>query len=172
MLRYLLAHGILTSSEEVSDWAGAEPRCSAITRRTTSRSRSPDAPRHGIPVPLYNLVYHDCVIQPWMMDRVAGGDDYMLYALLNGGAPYLIRDAAYAGMDGDMNAALRARTENDIERCAVVAGLHRRVGMQELVRHDLVGGDPLVQRSVFADGTAVTCDFHAQTYEVAANGSH
>lgn len=60
-----------------------------------------------------------------MMDRVAGGDDYMLYALLNGGAPYLIRDAAYAGMDGDMNAALRARTENDIERCAVVAGLHR-----------------------------------------------
>ncbi len=45
-------------------------------------------------------------------------------------------------------------------------------GMQELVRHDLVGGDPLVQRSVFADGTAVTCDFHAQTYEVAANGSH
>lgn len=123
-------------------------------------------------MPLYNLVYHDCVIQPWMMDRVAGGDDYMLYALLNGGAPYLIRDAAYAGMDGDMNAALRARTENDIERCAVVAGLHRRVGMQELVRHDLVGGDPLVQRSVFADGTAVTCDFHAQTYEIAANGSH
>ena len=168
---YLLAHGILTSSEEVSDWA-VPSLVFCHYAPYDFQMRSPDAPRHGIPVPLYNLVYHDCVIQPWMMDRVAGGDDYMLYALLNGGAPYLIRDAAYAGMDGDMNAALRARTENDIERCAVVAGLHRRVGMQELVRHDLVGGDPLVQRSVFADGTAVTCDFHAQTYEVAANGSH
>jgi len=168
---YLLAHGILTSSEEVSDWA-VPSLVFCHYAPYDFQMRSPDAPRHGIPVPLYNLVYHDCVIQPWMMDRVAGGDDYMLYALLNGGAPYLIRDAAYAGMDGDMNAALRARTENDIERCAVVAGLHLRVGMQELVRHDLVGGDPLVQRSVFADGTAVTCDFHAQTYEVAANGSH
>ena len=40
---------------------------------------------------------------------------------LGAGAPDLIRDAAYAGMDGDMTAALRARTENDIERCAVAA---------------------------------------------------
>ena len=112
---YLLAHSILTSSEEVSDWA-VPSLVFCHYAPYDFQMRSPDAPRHGIPVPLYNLVYHDCVIQPWMMDRVAGGDDYMLYALLNGGAPYLIRDAAYAGMDGDMNAALRARTENDIER--------------------------------------------------------
>ena len=26
--------------------------------------------------------------------------------------------------------------------------------------------------TIAADGTAVTCDFHAQTYEIAANGSH
>ena len=45
------------------------------------------------------------------------GDDYMLHALLNGGAPYLIRDAAYIGVDGDMDDEQRARTENDIERC-------------------------------------------------------
>ena len=41
-----------------------------------------------------------------------------------------------------------------------------RVGMQELVRHEFVDDDPLVQRSVFADGTAVTCDFHTQTYRI------
>ena len=28
-----------------------------------------------------------------MMDRVSEQEDYMLYALLNGGAPYLRRDA-------------------------------------------------------------------------------
>ena len=61
--------------------------CSAITRPTISSSPRRDAPRGGVPVPLQNLVYHDCVIEPWMMDRVTGGDDYMLYALLNGGSP-------------------------------------------------------------------------------------
>lgn len=37
---------------------------------------------------------------------------------------------------------------------------------QELVRHEFVDDDPLVQRSVFADGTAVICDFHTQTYRI------
>ena len=162
---YLLSHGILSSSEEVSDWA-VPSLVFCHYAPYDFQMRSPDAPRQGVPVPLYNLVYHDCVIEPWMMDRVIGGDDYMLYALINGGAPYLIRDAAYVGMDGDMDAAKRAKAENDIARCATVAALHERVGMSELVRHDFVDGDPLVQRSTFADGTVVTCDLRAQTYDI------
>ena len=103
---------------------------------------APDAPRGGVPVPLQNLVYHDCVIEPWMMDRVTGGDDYMLYALLNGGAPYLIRDAAYAGIDGDVGGAgIDGTLEDDIARCRVVADLHRRVGMLEMTGFDFVDGD-------------------------------
>ncbi|KFI50735.1 DUF5696 domain-containing protein [Bifidobacterium biavatii] len=162
---YLLSHGILSSSEEVSDWA-VPSLVFCHYAPYDFQMRDPSAPRQGVPVPLYNLVYHDCVIEPWMMERVAGGDDYMLYALLNGGAPYLIRDAAYVGVDGDMSPEQRAQAENDIERCNAVAALHERVGMSELVRHDFVGGDPLVQRSVFADGTVVTCDFHDQTYRI------
>ena len=162
---YLLSHGILSSSEEVSDWA-VPSLVFCHYAPYDFQMRSPEAPRHGIPVPLYNLVYHDCVIQPWMMERVVNGDDYMLYALLNGGAPYLIRDAAYVGVDGDMDDAQRAQAENDIERCQIVAALHERVGMSELVRHEFVDGDPLVQRSTFADGTSVTCDFHTQEYRI------
>ncbi|MCH9276816.1 DUF5696 domain-containing protein [Bifidobacterium amazonense] len=162
---YLLSHGILSSSEEVSDWA-VPSLVFCHYAPYDFQMRDPSAPRQGVPVPLYNLVYHDCVIQPWMMDRVADGDDYMLYALINGGAPYLIRDAAYVGVDGDMSPEQKAQAENDIERCNVVAALHEKVGMSELVRHEFVGGDPLVQRSVFADGTSVTCDFRAQTYRI------
>jgi len=43
----------------------------------------PGSPKKGIPVPLFNLVYHDCVIEPWMMDKVSNDEDYMLYALIN-----------------------------------------------------------------------------------------
>ena len=35
-----------------------------------------------------------------MMDRVSKDEDYMLYALLAGGAPYLVRDGAYPNTDG------------------------------------------------------------------------
>ena len=52
--------------------------------------RRPEEPKQGIPVPLFNLVYHDCVIIPWMMEKHEN-EDYMLYALINGGAPYFDR---------------------------------------------------------------------------------
>ena len=164
---WLLAHGILTSSEEVSDWAmGSLVFCHYAPY--DFQMRDPAAPRGGVPVPLQNLVWHDCVIEPWMMDRIEGGEDYMLYALLNGGAPYLIRDAAYAGIDGDTgDASAKARLEDDIERCQTVCSLHRQVGMLEMTGFEFVDGDVRVQRATFADGTSVTVDFAAQRYEIA-----
>ncbi len=56
--------------------------CSAIMHRMTLCCARQRHPKKGIPVPLFNLVYHDCVIEPWMMDRVSKDEDYMLYALL------------------------------------------------------------------------------------------
>lgn len=60
--------------------------------------RHPAVPEKAFP--LRYLVYHDCIILPWFMDRLKGQEDYMLYALLNGGAAYLDRDGAYPGCDG------------------------------------------------------------------------
>ena len=163
---WLLSQGILTSSEETSDWA-MPSLVFCHYAPYDFQMVAPDSPREGVPVPLQNLVWHDCVIEPWMMDRIEGGDDYMLYALLNGGAPYLVRDAAYAGLDGDTgDAAARAGLEHDIERCQTVCDLHRRVGMLEMTGFEFVGGDWKVQRTTFADGTAVTVDFNAQTYHI------
>lgn len=163
-LRWLLSRGILTSSEEVADWA-MPVLVFCHYAPYDFQLAAPDAPRGGVPVPLQNLVYHDCVIEPWMMDRVEGGDDYMLYALLNGGAPYLIRDAAYAGIDGDVGGAGVAGTlEDDIARCRVVADLHRRVGLLEMTGFDVVDGDVFRQRTVFADGTSVSVDLREGTY--------
>lgn len=164
--RWLLSRGILTSSEEVADWA-MPVLVFCHYAPYDFQLAAPDAPRGGVPVPLQNLVYHDCVIEPWMMDRVAGGDDYMLYALLNGGAPYLIRDAAYAGIDGDVGGAgIDGTLEDDIARCRVVADLHRRVGMLEITGFDFVDGDVFRQRTVFADGTSVSVDLRAGTYRI------
>ncbi|OUP02584.1 hypothetical protein B5F37_03460 [Drancourtella sp. An210] len=162
---YLLSQGILPSSEEVSDWA-VPSLVFCHYAPYDFMLRKPGEPKQGIPVPLYNLVYHDCVIEPWMMDKVSEEEDYMLYALLNGGAPYLIRDAAYPNFDGAFDDGIELKLEEDIRRSKVVSDLHEKVAKCEMVRHEMVGGNPMVQRTTFSDGTQVTVDFEKQTYEI------
>ena len=36
----------------------------------------------------------------------------------------------------------------------------------EMVSHEMVDGNPQVQRTTFADGTKVTVDFEKQTYNI------
>ncbi len=161
---YLMSQGILPSSEEVNDWC--------VTSMVFSHYapydfmlREPGSPKYGVPVPLFNLVYHDCLIEPWMMDRVSSKEDYMLYALLNGGAPYLLRDGAYPNFDGSFE-TMGLSLREDIRRCDTVSALHEKVAKCEMVYHEIVDGDYEIQRTVFEDGTTVTVDFRRQTYEI------
>ena len=124
--------------------------------------RQPGTPKEGVPVPLYNLVYHDCVIEPWMMDKVSEEEDYMLYALLNGGAPYLIRDAAYPNFDGAFDDKVKLSLKENIERSKIVSDLHEKVAKCEMLRHEMMNGDYMVQETSFSDGTKVRVDFRKQ----------
>ena len=72
------------------------------------------------------MVFHDCLIEPWMMDRVSDDEDYMLYAVLNGGAPYLLRDGAYPNFDGSFE-TLGLGLKEDVKRCDVVPTSHKNL---------------------------------------------
>ena len=162
---WLLAHGILSSSEEVSDWS-IKSLVFCHYAPYHFMLQAPGTPREGIPVPLFNLVYHDCVVEPWMMDKISEKEDLMLYALLNGGAPYLIREGAYANTDGAFESEFSFRLKEQAKRCEVVAKLHEKVAKQEMVRHELLTEDGTRQKSIFADGTEVVVDFEKNTYEI------
>ena len=162
---YLLSQGILPSSEEVSDWA-VPSLVFCHYAPYDFMMKKPGTPKEGIPVPLYNLVYHDCVIEPWMMDKVSAEEDYMLYALLNGGAPYLIRDAAYPNTDGAFENECKLSLKEQIARSRVVSELHEKVAKCEMVYHKLVDGDDQIQETGFSDGTRVRVDFRKQSSEI------
>lgn len=162
---FLTANGILPSSEEVSDWSMRSLVFCHYAPYLFQLMR-PECPRPGIGVPLQNLVYHDCVIEPWMMERPSEGEDNMLYALLNGGAPYLVRDGAYPDTDGSFGGCEGVTPEENRARCRIVSELHERVALQEMKRHEFVDGDPTVQRTVFADGTTVTVWLAEGRYEI------
>ena len=102
----------------------------------------------------------------WMMEKIDDTEDYMLYALLNGGAPYLIRDGAYPDFDGSFEGNVKMHIMEDIKRCKVVTELHKKVAKCEMVSHEMVDGNPEIQRTMFSDGTKVTVDFGKQIYSI------
>ena len=162
---YLLSKNILSSSEEVNDWAIPSLVFCHYAPYDFMLAK-PGTPKRGIPVPLFNLVYHDCVIEPWMMDKVSKEEDYMLYALLNGGAPYLVRDGAYQNTDGSFSGGVEISMKEQIERCKVVSDLHEKVAKCEMISHELVDGNINVHRTIYSNGTVVTVDFEKQTYDI------
>lgn len=162
---YLMADGTLPGSEEVNEWA-VPTQVFCHYAPYEHMMRPPQAVSPGVPVPLFNLVYHDCVIEPWMMDRFSQGKDYMLYALLNGGAPYLERDPAYENIDGAFSTEEPLSLRQKIDRCRPVAALHERVAFQEMMSHEFVEGKANLQKTVFADGTEVLIDTEKGIWEI------
>lgn len=162
---YLTSRGILPSSEEVTDWSMKE-LVFCHYGPYDFMLRAPGSPKKGIPVPLFNLVYHDCLILPWPMDHGEGQEDYMLYALLNGGAAYMDKDGAYPGIDGAFDSAREQALDESIARYRIVAGLQEKVAKCELVRHSFDPADWRKQQSVFSDGTAVSVDLGTGSWEI------
>lgn len=163
---YLLSKGIVTSSEEVTDWS-MKSLVFAHYAPYNFMMYKPGTPQKGIAVPLFNLVYHDCLVEPWMMEKISDQEDYMLYALLNGGAPYFIRDAAYQNIDGAFDDYIKLSEEEMVKRCKVVSDLHKRIATCEMVTHEFINGDVNLQKTTYSDGTTVTIDLTTQSYEIA-----
>jgi hypothetical protein len=103
--------------------------------------------RAGIPVPLFNLVYHDAIMTPYNPTDLRG--------FLNGGVPQLGL-AALSGPDA-------VKTEQMMRR---MAKLHERVALLEMTRHEFLDTEHRIERSTFTDGTTVTVDWNTQTVTV------
>lgn len=157
---YLLSRNILPSSEEVTDWA-MKNLVFAHYGPYEFMLAKPDTPRNGIPTPLFNLVYHDCIILPWMMTRTPDQEDYMLYALLNGGAAYLDEHKHH---ETDLSA--EQQLDEDISRYRIVANLQEKIAKCEMTKHEFLNGDWKQQRATYSDGTSVTVNFNDQSYSI------
>lgn len=147
------AWGGVVSSEEPSDWS--VPHLDLVHHGPFALNPNPGkGPAMGIPVPLFNLVYHDALLMPWSLGRGEWGipekDLGLLHALANGGMPYL-------GLNPGPEELARVRT---------VGALHRRVALLEMTRHEFLDAGRRRQRTTFADGTRVTFDLDADTWQI------
>ena len=130
----------IVGTEDGSDWV--IPYADYLTSRMNRSASTGTDPDHedAVPVPLYELVYHDAVVTTYSPADPRG--------MLQASAPEW-RGAA-AGAD-------------QIRR---MAALHKRLALVEMTNHEFLDKDRQRERTTFADGTTVTVDWKSKAVEV------
>ncbi len=142
VLRWVRHNLGIVGTEAGSDWL--VPYVDYTTSRFNRGSNTGTDPDHqdAIPVPLYELVYHDAV--------VTAATPNNLRSLLYGNAPQM----GYGRVDANGEQVRR------------MAALHARVGLLEMTNHEFLDAARERARTTFADGTTVTVDWATGTAEV------
>ena len=156
-LDILTDRGIIPSSEETLDCILPSQVLCHHSPFFTSNLGSAEAQPVGVPIPLFNLVYHDCVVIPWIAKKgsrggwgIPGNDTAYAHAFLNG-------DPVYCSINADEETIADAN-----EACA----LAEKLAYTEMVRHEFLSEDTRVQRTTFADGTVVEVNFDTEEITV------
>jgi hypothetical protein len=184
-LDFVRSFGGIVSSEEAADWA--IPHLDLVHHAPHALDPNPgQGPAAGIPVPLFSLVYHDALFVPWSLGKGAWGIPEMdlgfLYGLGNAGLPYL-------SIEPSDEELAKVRTMCALhERVALLELVNhefldggtspgRATGPDEaktgVPTTATATKSPAApwrafkkQRFTYADGTRVTIDLAAGTYEI------
>jgi hypothetical protein len=132
----------IVGTEAGSDWL--IPFVDYTTSRFNRGANTGTDPDHqdAIPIPLYELVYHDAV--------VTAATPSNLRSVLHGNAPQM----GYGNVDANADQIRR------------MAALHARVGLLEMTNHEFLEPSRQKERTTFADGTTVTVDWTKNTVEI------
>jgi hypothetical protein len=105
---------------------------------------SPLNTRNGIPIPLWDLVYHEAILTTYNYSDLRG--------LLNAGLPQL-------GRGFEMN-------KENLDLVQRMSDLNRRLAFTEMIKHEFLDSNYQKERTSFANGTMVTVDWEKKVVEV------
>jgi len=150
---FIRSTGGVVSSEEPADWA--LPHIDLVHHGPYALTPGPGSgPAMGVPIPLFNLVYHDALLLPWSLGRGSWGipekDLGYLHGLANAGLPYVSLSPG----------------DEELERVRTMCALHERVGLLEMTNHEFLDDSYRQWRTTFADGTTVTINLDEDTFEI------
>ena len=103
----------------------------------------------AIPVPLYQLVYHDAVVMSYGFRDVPS----LLRGLLGGGVP-------------EMPVTPTPDDDKILPLIRGMAKLNKRVAFEEMTNHEFLDPARRRERTTFAGGTTVTVDWDSNSYEI------
>ena len=156
-LDMLTSRGIIPSSEEVLDCVLPSMVLCHHAPFYTKELGAEHSDPVGVPIPLLELVYHDCIIVPWIgLPGERGGwgipnnDSAYIYAILYGCPVYCPIDAS----------------EEDIENVKAACASSEKLTHTELVSHEFIDGNIRRQRTAFSDGTVIEADLDTGEYRI------
>lgn len=124
----------------------------------------------GIPVPIFNLIYHDCVFVPWCTDGIGGwgipeGEAGEVHCALNAQTPY------FNGFVGSHMETLGEIADGEtlkekIEKTKRLCEIQSRLYNKEMLKHEFLSDDKKIQKCTYSDGTEIIADFKNNTYSV------
>ncbi|MBO5852359.1 MAG: hypothetical protein J6Q74_00925 [Clostridia bacterium] len=152
-LDILTSRGIIPSSEEILDCIlPSQVLCHHAPYYTDWLGGSDSNPV-GLQIPLFNLVYHDCVVIPWIGKKgsrggwgITGKDSGYAHANLNGNPIYL-------SIDADKDTICEAKK---------VCDMAEKLTHCTMVRHEFLNPNGRIQRTTFSDGTKITVNFDTE----------
>ncbi len=158
--QFLKSKGLIVSSEEPTDYIVSEIDLVHHGPYWLNPSLE-KGEKVGIPVPLFNLVYHDSLIIPWNSGEDGGwgipiGDAGYLHCILNAGMPYLELSAS----------------KEKISKVLEICKIFKHCQLLEMTNHEFLNNNYRVQRTTFSDGTTITVDFDKKIYQVQFPTSH
>lgn len=106
-----------------------------------------------IPVPLYQLVYHDATLVSFGVGR-GGSDENLLRGILYGGVPELPVD-------------IKNLDPKSLKLIQEMAALNQRIGLLEMTDHEFLDAARRKERTTFSDGTTVTVNWDTDTVQIA-----
>ena len=156
---YLESTGLVLGTERGNEWLVPQ---FALFEGLVAGYRPHAMVRYSHPTPLFNLVYHDAIVNygkiqdPNQLTNSHTGDYYMksLRAMLHGDGPMVFfAPYEYEGIRPYLKFAAR-----------FLSPLHESIAFEELTDHRFVSPDFLVQSSEFAGGTRVTVNLGPTPY--------
>jgi hypothetical protein len=185
LFRFMRDRGLVVGTEHGNDWAAdlVDYHEGSLSGpfwwsaweagrlvKPTREQLTPDYLKYGIGfahrVPLWQLVYGDCLVSTWYWGDTAGtmqksapelADRKDLLTLLYGGVPLLWLDETCFGWNS--NRARWMRTYHD------TCKWHEVVGFSELLKHEFLTEDRAVQRCEFAGQASVVVNFDERPRE-------
>ena len=149
-LDILTDRGIIPSSEEVLDCILPSQVLCHHAPYFTKDLGSNDSTSVGIPIPLLNLVYHDCVVIPWIGGKHSRG---------GWGIPVSDSGYAHAWLNGNPLCLSVTADEAQIAENAAVCANAEKVALSPIVKHEFLSADYRIQRTTFENGVTVTVNF-------------
>jgi hypothetical protein len=158
MIRYIRDRGLVIGGERGTDWAiPVLAFCEGLSGGGTGYHYGMSY-RTGLTIPLFYLVYRECVVGYWQHGTPYGREDHanhVLLDLLNGQpSSWSIEYAQW----NDLRLLFK-------ETYDLLGYLHEKTAHCPMVNHEILTTDYMVQHSEFSDGTEVWVNFGITTYD-------